>query len=274
LTLGQTFGHALVVAGAAASLGCASLGCASIPPPRTTLDEAPPRLVSAFFGLDHAMPASSRGLCWKAPGQDGMPVTFTRRVVGAFEPSAFTVRTRSGALRHPECATTAPADARAKNHTVLLIGDLGGEPDDPPVSVEVTGRLPLEGGVDGNGLAGPVIPLAAGPTLVLALGLRAGAIASDCPARTRQIVVAIWAGGVKPSSVASQAAHLGGYRVTTRDGVVAPFALGDLGDRDNYVHLCLDTEAPAERVSFPAGLLVDPRGDRNPDTTVEISRQR
>lgn len=259
---------------ALAALAAALAACARLPPPRTALDDEPPRVVSAFFGLDNAMPEGSRWLCASAPGQDGMPVTLSRRVVGRPDPAAFAVLTRSGARRRPACATLAPADAPAKNHTILLIGDLGGEPGDPPVSVEIVGPLPLEGGADARGLAGPVTPLAAGPSLALALGLRAGAIASDCPARTRQVVVAIWTGGVRPGPASDQETHRGGYRVTTTEGEITPFALGDLGDRDNYVHLCLDTEAPARQVSFRAGIVVDPRDDLNPDTSIAVSPQR
>jgi hypothetical protein len=249
----------------------ALVGCAHRPPPRTALDDQPPRLVSAFFGLDHAMPEGARALCWRAPGQDGLPVTFSRRVVGAIDPASFTVRLRSGALRHPACATTAPADGPGKGHTVLLIGELGGEPADPPVAVEITGALGLSGDADARGLTGPVIPLAAGPTMVLALGAVTGTLDSDCPAATRQLVVVIWSGGVHPAAGADQAAHLAGYEVETVSGVVRPFALGDLGDRDNYVHLCLTTDAPARLVRFPAGVLADPRGDLNPASVVEVS---
>jgi hypothetical protein len=246
-------------------------GCARTPPPRTTLDDAPPRILSAFFGLDHALPDAARLLCRQAPGLDGMPVTFSRRVVGAPDPAAFAVRTRSGALLRPVCATTRPADGPAKNHTVLLIGDIGREPDDPPVRVEVTGSLPLDQGADARGLSAPVTPLVDGPTLVMALGVAPGSVASDCPRETRQIVVAVWAGGVTPRPGGSDAEHLAGYRVETDGGQRAPFALGDLHDRDNYVHLCLDTLDPARRVSFRAGVVVDPRGDLNPATSVAVS---
>ena len=61
------------------------------------------------------------------------------------------------------------------------------------------------------------------------------------------------------------------FAVFTGAGVVKPFALGDLDDRDNYVHLCLGTAAPATRVDFAGGILVDPNGDPNPATTVEVS---
>lgn len=247
-------------------------GCT--PPPRTVLDTEPPRLVSAFFGLDHAMPREARALCLSAPGMDGMPVIFSRRVTGPIDADAFSVRTRSGRLLHPACATTKPADAVSERHTVLLIGELGREPDDPPVAVEVTGHLALTGGVDARGLASRVIPLADGPTLQLAFAAAPGALTSDCPAATRQIVVAIWAGGVRPAAGANQASHLAGYRVDTEAGVALPIALGDLDDRDNYVHLCLATTAPAVRVRFRAGVLVDPRGDLNPETAVSVSSPR
>ena len=58
-----------------------SLGCATAPLPRTTLDVTPPRMVSAFFGLDDAMPEASRRLCWSGAGKDGMPVTWARNPV-------------------------------------------------------------------------------------------------------------------------------------------------------------------------------------------------
>ena len=240
--------------------------------PLTVLDAQPPRMVSAFFGLDHAMPMKSLLLCRQAPGLDGMPVTFSRRVAGPIDAAAFTITTRSGARLHPICATTAPADGLAKRHTVLLIGDLGREPADPPVSVAVTGSLPLDGGANAQGLSGPVIPLVSGPSLVLALGLKPGMIDSDCPAQTRQIVVAIWAGGVRPAPGLNQKAHRGGYSVTTQEGPVTPFALADIADPDNYVQLCLDTDSPAEQVHFAPGILVDPRGYLNPETMIEVSR--
>lgn len=241
---------------------------------KTSLDNETPRLVSAFFGLDDALPKFAAQFTAEAPGKDGMPVTFSRRVMGgpSVNPKAFTVKTRSGALLQPIFATTAPASDLGKGHTVLLIGDLGSGQDDPPVSVEVTGDLPLEGGANAKGLSVPVTPLADGPTLVLALGFKAGDFPADTPAGARQVVVAIWAGGVKPKPGADDTAHLAGYRVATSQGEVRPFALGGLRDGDNYVFLFLDTDAPAERVIFDAGILVDPRSDVNPETSVAVSQ--
>jgi hypothetical protein len=176
-----------------AALNCDSATAPTIP--KTNLDYEPPRLVSAFFGLNHALPEAAARFCPEAPGKDGIPVTFSRRVMDGprIDPKAFTVNTQSGALLHPIYATTAPANAPGKNHTVLLIGDLGRHPSDPPISVEVTGDLPLEYGANAKGLSAPVIPLLAGPTLVLALGYKAGAFPCETALGTRQVVVAIWA---------------------------------------------------------------------------------
>jgi hypothetical protein len=244
--------------------------------PKTNLDYEPPRLVSAFFGLDDALPKIAAQFTPEAPGKDGMPITFSRRVMGgpSVNPKAFTVKTRSGALRQPIYATTAPASALGKGHTVLLIGDLGSASADPPISVEVTGDLPLEYGANGKGLWAPVIPLADGPTLVLAMGFKPGNFPCDTPAGARQVVVAVWAGGVKPKPGADQTAHLKGYRVATSQGEVQPFALGGLDDNDNYVFLFLATDAPAQRVTFAPGIVVDPRGDVNPQTSVAVSQAR
>ena len=43
-------------------------------PDRTSLEDQPPRMVSAFFGLDNAVQGS------RFKGADGMPVTFSRRL--------------------------------------------------------------------------------------------------------------------------------------------------------------------------------------------------
>jgi hypothetical protein len=43
-------------------------------------------------------------------------------------------------------------------------------------------------------------------------------------------------------------------RVTLSNGIeVSPIALADLGDNDNYTHLCLDTHTPADRVTVEPG---------------------
>ncbi len=239
------------------------------PMPRTTLDVENPRLLNAFFGLDDALPGSAFWLCAQAPGRDGMPITFSRRVTQEPAPAAFTVTTRSGVKKTPLCVTPRPANEASENHTLLLIGDLGSV-DDPPAQVEVTGALALEAGGQAQGLSVEVTPLEAGPTLVLALGYAPGDLDSDCPKTTQQVVVVAWAGGVHLVGGATRETHRQMYRVATERGEVMPLALGDLDDQDNYVHLCLDTNAPAARVSASAGVLLDPRDDVNPETSVAV----
>ena len=264
--------NSLVIGFFVATLGLVALtlvACAHIQEPipaRTTLDDQSPRMVSAFFGLDNAMPQRSR-----FAGLDGMPVTFSRRVEEPIEPAAFTVVTRSGARLQPSFATTRPANETAKRHTVLLIGELGDEPDDPPVKVEVTGHLALAGGADAHGLSVAVTPLADGPSLVLAYVANPGKIEGNHPPRTKQIIVVVWAGGVRPMPGVTHENHRLGYSVATTDGDVVPIDVGNLGDRDNYEHLYLDTEAKPLRVSMKGGLLMDPRADPNPATSVEVA---
>jgi hypothetical protein len=90
-------------------------------------------------------------------------------------------------------------------------------------------------------------------------------------------VRATWAGGVRlPSGDEAGDAERQLYRVTvvrpddTRVDV-APFALADLNDNDNNHSLCLDVKGTAIAVTFPAGHLVDPNRDVNPETRVEVS---
>lgn len=230
----------------------------------TPLDEQPLRMVSAFFGLDNALGPRTAAL-------DGMPVVFSRRVEEPIDPTAFTVVTRSGARLHPLRATTRPASETAERHTVLLIGQFGDEPDDPPAMVEVTGQLAIAGGADPVGMSVPVTPLADGPSLVLAFASDPAQIESNCPPETRQVIVVVWAGGVRPMPSVTPDDHRLGYSVATTAGDVVPIALGNLGDGDNYEHLCLDTVATPLRASMSGGLLMDPRDDPNPATDVEIA---
>ncbi|MEL6615975.1 MAG: hypothetical protein AAFQ43_09565 [Bacteroidota bacterium] len=187
------------------------------------------------------------------------------------EAEDFTVVTQSGERKTPACATLRPANEASEGHTVLLIGDLGSV-QNPPIRVEATGAVELEAGGTAQGLMVDVTPLEAGPTLVLAIAYDAGAIESDCPDETQQIVQVTWAGGVQPADGETPEAHRTMYRVTTADGEVSALALGDLGDQDNYVHLCLGTDSWSESVIARAGVLVDPRGDLNPETTVDVTR--
>ena len=267
----QNSNRRLVIGLFASLLGLSALSlvaCAPSPAiPKTALDDQPPRMVSAFFGLDNEIPSI------RLRGADGMPVTFTKRVAdpGSIEPEAFTVVTRSGAKMQPLHATTRPANEAIKRHTVLLLGEFGNEPEDPPVKVELTGHLNLVGGDDAHGLSVEVTPLKDGPSLVLAYAVNPEDFGSDYPPETKQIVVVIWNGGVEPIAGVSNEDHRLGYTIEMKGGdIVNPIALGDIGG-DNYEYLYLDTVATPLRVSMKGGLLKDPRSDPNPATSVEVA---
>jgi hypothetical protein len=170
---------------------------------------------------------------------------------------------------------------------VLLIGEFGDADEDPPVKVAVVGDLLSDGATGGpvsfRGTTIQVTPLDAGPSLVLAEVVpqdewSVPGRGSACPADTGQVIRVTWAGGVRRLDGEDAGdTERALYRVTveradgTRDEI-APAALADLGDRDNNHHLCLDTVDPAISVAFPAGHLVDPNQDLNPDTRIGINR--
>lgn len=255
-------------------LGCE--GPAAPPAVDGGADAGAPRILSAFFGLDNALPMTVELICRGAGGRDGMPVTFSRRVTAVPAAAAFRVVTRSGASRTPACATLAPALNASERHTVLLGGDLGDEPGDPPVRLEIVGSLALEGGADARGLSADVVPLAAGPSLVLALRYDRGGIAgSACPAATERIVQVAWNGGVTSlgggpvGEVERRRIHV----MIERDGARVesiPDALADLNDNDNYLHLCLSAPGRPVSVRVEAGTFVDPRNDPNAETTIDV----
>jgi hypothetical protein len=218
-----------------------------------------------------------------------MPVVLSHTIdQETLENDDFVVITQSGARRTPDCVTLAPAIGAGELRTVLLVGELGSA-DDPPVTVRIVGDILSDGATGGpvsfRGAEAGVIPLDRGPTLVWAEDVprsewtqHARNGGSECPAGTEQIVRATWAGGVRLASGDEAGdAERQLYRVTlvrpddTRVDVV-PFALADLNDNDNNHSLCLDVTGTAIAVTFPAGHLVDPNRDLNPETRVDVSR--
>lgn len=250
------------------------------------------RLISAFFGLDHSLPFGANiQICRGAYRLSGMPVIFDRELDAAtLNPSVFKVVTRSGKNGSVHCAVLTPALDDGELRTVLLVGDYG-TAKDQPVSVEIVGPLlSRDHATTYRGAQIKAIPLEDGPTLVLAQlipmsqwksGVRKSSFGSGngCPAGTAQVIRVTWAGGVlKPDGTEVGDLERSKYKVvieSPRGGVseVQPFALGDLGDHDNNHLLCLKQSGRPLRVTFPAGFLVDPNHDRNPDTTVEITRE-
>ncbi len=252
----------------------------------------PARLLSAFFGLDNGLSLRANLFCLGASGKDGMPVVLSRTIdPETLQPEDFQIVTRSGAVHTPHCVTLRPAQDPGELRTVLLIGEFGDASDDPPVSVHVVGDLFADGALSGDrgddrvnfrGTQTQVTPLEAGPSLVLAEVVpedewSTEARGTACPAGTQQIVRVTWAGGVRlPNREELGDAERELYRVSVKRGdgssdEIVPAALADLEDRDNNHLLCLDTADPVVSVSFPAGHLVDPNGDLNPDTLIAIN---
>ncbi len=251
-----------------------------------------PALLSAFFGLDNALPSAANGLCRRAAGQDGMPVILSDVIdPDTLQQEDFAVITESGVTHTPSCVTLSPAVDAGELRTVLLIGELGDAVNDPPVRVEVVGEILTSSTPAQNfvGASVDVTPLEAGPSLVLAesvpqeqwtLDQTAGRQRGDgCPsAGTVQMVRATWAGGIsRPDGEEAGDEERALYRVTLRheDGTeseITPFALADIGDGDNNHLLCLDASGEPVSVYFPEGYLYDPNADMlNPETTVTLA---
>lgn len=237
-------------------------------------------LLSAFFGLDNALPAQAAGLCIRAPGRDGMPVIFSQEINPySLQPEDFAVTSASGVVSTPLCATLSPAVDTGELRTVLLIGEFGTAESDEPAHVEVVGEIrSLDDDTDFLGASVGVTALASGPFMVISESVPVEQWALDqeegrqqgngCPSvGTIQIVRTTWSGGVTvPGGEEAGEAERAEYRVTLQnvDGTtfdVTPFALADIGDGDNNHLLCLDAIGTPLSVTFPEGHLYDPNAD-------------
>lgn len=251
-------------------------------------DGQPARLLSAFFGLDDGLPFTANRLCLGAARRDGIPVVLSHTIdEQTLQKEDFQLITRSGATHRPFCVTLAPALDTGELRTVLLVGDFGDAVEDPAATVRIVADLLSDGATGGpvnfRGTSVGVIPLAAGPSLVLAEIVTASQLASSgrkagstCPSGVHQIVRATWTGGVRrPDGAEVGEAERLLYRVTverpdgSRDDII-PDALADLGDHDNNHLLCLSGTDVAVGVFFPAGHVVDPNKDLNPATRVGV----
>ena len=249
------------------------------------IKSSPPTLLSAFFGLDNAMPFAINILCFGAAGDDGMPVVLSHRISSdSLRPEQFQITTRSGQLRTPECATLRPAGDPGERRTVLLIGELGNADTDPPEVVTIVDDLlsDMAAPLNFKGQSVEVTPLSEGPSMVLAESVDREEWAVDrrgtqCPSEgVRQIIRVTWNGGVRLANRDEPGdAEKGLYSIKMEPEqgesyITHPIAIAELGDNDNHHFLCLDTDDKASAVSFPSGHFIDPNRDLNPDTSVML----
>ena len=242
------------------------------------------RVLTAFFGLDD-MPIQGIPLYWKVLGKNGMPLVFSQEIdPESLDNTDFEVTTANGSTYEVEFVTLKPANEEFELRTVLFIGEYGTHPDNPPVSVKIIGDLMSRSGQNYKGQSVNVIPLPEGPTISYAEYFtfdedypyvkRGGGC--DCPREeTAMVVRAVWSGGVRAVNGEELGDNeLEAFQVTVIRGAdtikVQPYKLADLGDNDNNIDLCLKEKGVPVLVEAKAGIAIDPRGDVNPRTSMEI----
>ena len=240
-------------------------------------------LVSAFFGLDNALP----GLLCNQPGSllDGMPVNFQFPLdASSLSETDFEVLDNLGNVHTPICALLAPANENGENRTVLLLGEFGTAVSNPPVEVSVVGDLLTTETFSGesacseiinlNGITTTnVVPLADGPSLFFAQKIEGDL--NECISGTQTIQVA-WDGGVTPYISSDEESDLFQYYTGYSDssGVLvphAPISIADINDNDNFHQLCFPTSDEIVKISMMANTVEDPNQDPNLYSDIDVS---
>jgi hypothetical protein len=243
------------------------------------------KILTAFFGLDNGLTQRARILYRNAPGKDGMPIVFSLEVDPAtLDAADFEVTTKNGAAHQVEAVTLLPAEEPFELRTVLLIGEYGNYPENPPVSAKIVGDLISRTGINFKGQVKEVIPLEEGPVLSYAeyytfdeeYPYVEKGIGCDCPRESTQMVVkSVWAGGVRALSGEELGKNeLSAFVVTMVRGTdtihVTPFQLADLSDNDNNIDLCLKETGTPIKLEVDENIAMDPRDDPNPRTEIEV----
>ncbi|HHP7242985.1 MAG TPA: hypothetical protein ACFCUD_15030 [Cyclobacteriaceae bacterium] len=243
------------------------------------------KILTAFFGLDNGLPNLSRFLYKNAPGQDGMPVVFSHELEpSTVDASDFEVVTKNGIEFKIEAFTFVPAEEAYELRTLLLIGEYGNHPDNPPIELKVVGDLMTRTGVNYKGQSKEIIPLLEGPILSYAeyftfdndYPYLAKGFGCDCPKETTKTVVkAVWAGGVRAVNGEELGDNeLSAFEITLVQEMdtltVTPFQLADLSDNDNNIDLCLKEDGTPIKLVVKENTAIDPRDDKNPRTEIEI----
>ena len=240
-------------------------------------------LVSAFFGLDNALPSI---LCNQLGSLlDGMPVNFRFPLdSSSLSGTDFEVVDSLGNIHIPMCAVLAPANENGENRTVLLLGEFGTAVTNPPVEVRVVGDLFTIDTLSGesvcsaiinlNGITTTnVIPLANGPSLFFAQ--RIDGNLNECNSGTQTIQVA-WDGGITPYISGDIESDLFQYYIGYSDssGVLIPhipISIADIDDNDNFHQLCFSTSDEIVKISMMANTVEDPNHDPNLYSEIDVS---
>lgn len=246
----------------------------------------PAKILSAFFGLDNAMPQKSIGIWSKAPGKDGMPLVFSEEIDPAtLNTNVFKITTQKGEKLGVAFATFKPAIEAFELRTILLIGEFGNAPDNEPAEVEIMGDLKTRDGQNLKGQKIKVTPLEDGPFISYAEYFSFDndypyvekGRGCDCPrTQTETVVRTVWAGGVR----AIDGKELGdnellSFTITllqNNDTVtVHPFHIADIEDNDNNIDLCIKENGTPIMVEAKANIAIDPRNDKNSYTKASIT---
>ena len=214
-----------------------------------------------------------------------MPLVFSHEIDPKTLAGAdFVVTTQNGTVHTVEAASLLPANEEFELRTVLLIGEYGNHPNDPPVSVEVVGDLMARSGQNFKGKRVKVIPLEDGPVLSYAeyftLDEKYPYVKKgrgcDCPKEeTKMVVKVVWSGGVRAINGKELGDNeLKDFTVTLVNGSdtiqVQPFILADLSDNDNNIDLCLKLPGIPIHVQVNENIAIDLRGDKNPKTHMGV----
>ena len=240
-------------------------------------------IVSAFFGLDNALPSL---LCGRLGSLlDGMPVNFKFPLdSSSLSGTDFEVVDSLGNIHIPMCAVLAPANENGENRTVLLLGEFGTAVTNPPVEVRVVGDLFTIDTLSGesafseiinlNGITTTnVIPLADGPSLFFAQ--RIDGNLDECNSGTQTIQVA-WDGGITPYISGDTESDLFRYYIgySESSGVLiphVPISIADIDDNDNFHQLCFSTSDEIVKISMMANTVKDPNHDPNLYSEIHVS---
>lgn len=265
--------------------------CSSFPE-YTLSEQSPPinakrkaRLLSGFFGLDNAIPIQAMGIWSEAPGKDGLPLVISHEIDPlTLDSRDFQITTKQNQILSASFAMFRPAMEAFELRTILLLGEFGNYPDNEPVEVKIIGDLFTRDGQNLKGQKIKVTPLSEGPFLVYSEYFRFGSgypyhanlRGKDCPlSETAMIVRAVWSGGVRASDGQELGEReLSKFKVTFiengKNHLVSPFKLADLDDNDNNIDLCLSQKGIPISIEVEENTAIDPRGDKNPKTRVNI----